>query len=248
MPGNLTQILGLSFLGSIAGLIGGLLLLWKANFAKKFSLPLISFAAGVILSVTFLDMLSAAVEAGGEGTFLLVMIGLVLFFIVEDLFLHYHHHEQHSEKVKPLVPFLIVSDTIHNFIDGIVIAAAVLIDVNLGLVVAFATFLHEVPQEIGDFAVMLSTGLSKTKTLLAHLFSACATFAGALLTYFFYNNSEGLIAPLLAIASGMFLYIATADILPELTKTKHAHGRWIVVVPFVLGLGIIFILHKFISH
>jgi zinc and cadmium transporter len=246
MQNNLLLIIGLSFLGSIAGLIGGLLLIWKSELAKKFSLPLISFAAGVMLAATFLEILPEAVSKGGDFAFLLSLIGLVIFFLVEDFFLHFHHHEQHEHSLKSVVPLLVVSDTIHNFIDGIVIAAAVLTDIKLGFVVAFATFLHEIPQEIGDFAVMISAGISKTKTLLAHLLSACATFAGALLTYYFFNHSQGLIGPMIAVASGMFLYIASADILPELTRSKHAKGRWVVALPFLLGIVLIYFLTKYL--
>lgn len=246
MQNQLLYIIGFSFLGSVAGLMGGLLLLWKSDLAKKFSLPLISFAAGVILGVTFLDLLPEAISEGGEITYVLVLAGLVLFFILEDFFLHFHHHEQHSHEIKPMVSFLVISDTIHNFIDGIVIAAAVMIDIKLGFVVALATFLHEIPQEIGDFAVMISTGVSKTKTLLAHLLSACATFLGAILTYYFSSHSQGLIAPLIAVACGMFLYISTADILPELTRTHHEKGRWIVALPFLAGIVVIYLLTTFI--
>lgn len=246
MQNSLLYILGFSFLGSVAGLAGGILLLWRAELAKKFSLPLISFAAGTILGVTFLDLLPEAVAEGGERTFLLVLLGLVLFFVLEDFFLHFHHHEQHMHDIKPVVPFLVISDTIHNFIDGIVIAAAVITDIKLGFVVALATFLHEIPQEIGDFAVMISSGVSKTKTLLAHSASALATLVGALLTYYFSANSQGIIAPLVAVASGMFLYISTTDILPEITRTKHEKGRLVVVLPFLMGIVIIYLLTTFI--
>src|SRR3990167_528335 len=99
------------FLGSVAGLIGGLLLLWKEKTAKNLSLHLISFAAGGILATAFLDLLPEAIEAGGEGTFVLVLIGLVAFFLVEDFWLHFHHHEEHRHSLSSVVPLLVTSDS-----------------------------------------------------------------------------------------------------------------------------------------
>jgi len=242
----LLGILGLSFLGSVAGLIGGLILLWKEKFARAASVHLISFAAGVILAAAFLDLLPEAIEQGGEGTFILILVGLVIFFLIEDLVLHFHHHETHEHSLKSAVPLIVVGDSIHNFIDGVVISATFLTDPKLGVLVAVATFFHEIPQEIGDFAVLLSTGMSKTKVVFANLISAAATFVGAISTYFFVSRTEGLIGPLLALATGMFLYIASADILPELAHGEHRNLRWQIAAAFILGITLIFFLTKFI--
>lgn len=240
---TLSAILCLSFLGSILGLIGGLLVLWKEKLARRMSLYLISFAAGVILSVAFLDLLPEAIAYGGENVFILVLVGMVSFFLAEDFLLHFHHHESHSHLVKPVAPLLILGDSIHNFIDGVVIAAAFMADPKLGFIVAIATFFHEIPQEIGDFVVLLQAGMSKQKVLLANLFSALMTFAGALLTYFSFNHSQFLLGSLLAISTGMFLYISSADILPELVK-EGDHNRWRVASLFLSGIALIFFLGK----
>jgi zinc and cadmium transporter len=243
---TLPLLMILSFIGSVLGLVGGVVLLIKGKISQESSLHLISFAAGVIISAAFLDLLPEAVAEGGEGVFLLCLIGMVGFFLLEDFVLHFHHHEEHTHTLKPIVFFLIISDSIHNFIDGVAIAAALVTDVKLGLVVALATFAHEIPQEIGDFAVLLSTGLSKTKVLLANLFSALATFAGALLTYYFLGSVRTFIGPALGLATGMFIYIASADILPELVRAKKRDSKWHTAGFFLLGISLIFVLTRFL--
>ncbi|MDP3994937.1 MAG: ZIP family metal transporter [bacterium] len=240
---TLSSILGLSLLGSVLGLAGGLLVLWKEKLARRMSLYLISFAAGVILSVALLDLLPEAIIYGGENVFILILVGMVSFFLAEDFILHFHHHESHPHPVKPVAPLLILGDSIHNFIDGVAIAAAFMADPKLGFIVAVATFFHEIPQEIGDFVVLLQAGMSKQKVLLANLFSAFMTFAGALLTYFSFNHSRFLMGPLLAVSTGMFLYISSADILPELVK-KGGRNRWRVASLFLSGIILVFFLGK----
>ena len=230
----------LAFLGSIAGLSGGLLLLWKQDLAKKISIYLISFAAGVILSATFLDLLPEAVREGEENVYVLVLLGLIIFFLIEDLFLHFHHHEKHEHSLKGAVPLVVFSDSVHNFIDGIVITASFIADPSLGLLVALATFFHEIPQEIGDFGVLISAGLSKTKVLGANILSALATFLGVGFTLLLTEKLTGMIGPLLGLASGMFIYIASVDILPELVKVNSTKDKLKIAGAFLFGVLLMF--------
>jgi zinc and cadmium transporter len=238
----------LAFLGSFAGLAGGLLLLWKENLAKKFSIYLISFAAGVILSATFVDLLPEAVHEGGEGVFVLMLIGLVAFFLIEDLFLHFHHHEKHEHSLKSAVPLIVFSDTVHNFIDGIVISVSFLANPNLGFIVALATFFHEIPQEIGDFGVLISAKLSKIKVLGANILSSFATFLGVGLTVLLSEKLANLIGPLLGLACGMFLYIALVDILPELVKTEKNKDKIKIAGSFLFGVVLMVLLSSILPH
>lgn len=235
----------LLFLGSVAGLLGGLIVLWKDQFAKKASIHLISFAAGVMLSVAFLDLLPEAIQEGGEGIFVFSLLALVAFFLAEDFLLHFHHHEGHEHSLKSVVPLVAISDSLHNFIDGVVISASFLSDPKLGLVVAIATFVHEIPQEIGDFGVLLAAGLSKTRVLLVNLASSAATFAGALLTLLFVGDSGGFVGPLLGLAAGMFLYISSADILPQLVRGNNKDVRWHIAGFFLLGILLVFFITRF---
>lgn len=234
------------FLGSVAGLAGGVALLWKETIIKNFSIHLISFAAGVMLATAFLDLLPEALAHGGEEVFLITLAGLVIFFLIEDFFLHFHHHEGHAHSLNTVIPLLMTSDSIHNLIDGMVITVSFLADPKLGLVVAIATFFHEVPQEIGDFAVLISAGISKTKALLFNLFSALTTFVGALLVLLFAAKSSVLMGPLLSLATGMFLYIASADILPELVKGENQKTKWQTAGFFLLGIFLVVIMTKII--
>ncbi len=234
--GDLTSILVLSFIGSILGLAGGLGLLLNERLAKKMSVQLIAFAAGVILATTFLDLLPEAVAEGGKNIYFLALLGMVSFFLIEDFILHFHHHEKHEESLASVVPLVIVGDSIHNFIDGIIIAATYLIDPHLGIMVTIATFFHELPQEIGDFAVLLSAGLSKAKVIGANLLSALATFAGAILTYYSASYSHSITGPLVGIATGMFLYISSVDILPEITKGEEPKHRISNALAFIFGI------------
>jgi len=243
---TLIILLALASLGSVLGLAGGIILLLRGKILQETSLHLISFAAGVMISAAFLDLLPEAIENGSENTFLWCLLGMVGFFLVEDFILHFHHHEEHIHRIKPMALFIIAGDTVHNFIDGIVIAAALVTDLKLGFLVAVATFAHELPQEIGDFAVLLSTGMTKVRVFLANLFSACAAFAGALLAYYFLGSTRGLLGPALGLATGMFIYIASADIMPELVRAKKRDSKWHTAGFFLLGIGLMFILTKFI--
>lgn len=234
------------FFGSVAGLGGGLLLIWSQKIAKAVSIHLIPFAAGVILATAFLDLLPEAVKTGGEETFLLMLIGLVAFFLAEDFLLHFHHHEEHQHSLRLLVPLLNTSDTIHNFIDGVAITSSFLADPRLGLVVALATFFHEIPQEIGDFGVMIAAGVKKGKVILYNFISALASFAGAIATIYLAESSKTLVGPFLGLATGMFLYISSADILPQLVHDDRRDVRWHTAGFFLLGIALVYFLTKFV--
>jgi zinc and cadmium transporter len=247
MMNSLLSVSILSFIGSILGFLGGLILVLNEKLTKKYSLHLISFAAGVILAITFLDILPEALSFGGEQTFLLVLIGLVGFFLVEDHFLHLHHHEGDMHPMDTATPLLlVVSDAVHNFIDGVAIAASFLADPKLGLMVALATLLHEIPKETGDFAILLSSGYSKKKAFTVNFLTALASLLGATLTVFLSGKTIHVIGPLLGIAAGMFLYIAASDILPKIVGHGEKNIKWHTTGFFLLGILLIYCLTKFI--
>lgn len=248
MLSNLLSVLALSFFGSVLGFVGGLILLWKEKFSQKYSLHLISFAAGVILAITFLDILPEALVSGGENIFLLALVGMVSFFLIEDYLLHLHHHEGDEHPMDATASLLIFSDAVHNFIDGVAIAVSFLASPKLGLMVAFATFMHEIPKETGDFAILLSRGFSRRKAIWANLLTALASFFGAGLTVLLAGKTQALIGPMLGLAAGMFLYISAADILPELVKGGRKDVRWHTTGFFLLGILLIFFLTRFIAE
>lgn len=249
----LTYILVFNLLGSVISLLGGILLLSQKGLAKKLAHYLSSFAAGTLLGTVFFDLMPEAVEeAGAQNMELTVVFGMalggILFFFLLERFLHWFHHhgyDEHEIKGKPVIPLLIIGDTIHNFIDGVAIASTFVINIPLGIITTFAVGAHEIPQEIGDFGVMLRYGFSRMKVLLINIFSAFASFVGALLAFYFGSHIEGLSVVMLSLTSGFFLYIALSDLVPEIHhENKKGLAFWetacmllgVVVIYFALFL------------
>lgn len=233
---SLIPLLGLSFLGSVAGLAGGIIFLFKENWARRLAKFAVPLAAGVLLTVSFLDLLPEASEEIGIELLSKIVLGVfIILFLVERLLFRLHHHEaNHESHSQEAVPLVIFGDTIHNFLDGVAIAASYVIDPSLGLLVALATFLHETPHEIADFGILLSAGWSRVKTFKANLFSSLATFPGALLTYFYASRIESATGILLGIAAGLFLYVAATDFLPD-TKEKSRFSS-VGIFFFIFGV------------
>lgn len=236
---NLLSILALATLGSLAGLSGGMLILSQKSWAKSLSTHAIPFAAGVLLSVTLLDILPEAIEASNSQFILLiVLIVMILAFFFEQFFFHLHHHQEKPRTLKSSIPLVIFGDTIHNFIDGVVIAASFLVQPTLGLVVAIATFLHEIPHEMGDFGLMLAAGWRRQQIILVNILSALATYLGAIIVLVFSNTFEANLAILLAVAGGLFLYIGASDLLPEVGHHKKDHP-WHQAILLLAGVILI---------
>jgi zinc and cadmium transporter len=241
---DLYVVLGLSFIGSALGLVGGIALLLKAKISKEGSIHMVSFAAGVILAAAFLDVLPEGVKVGGEGIFVYALIGLVAFFLLETYLIHFHHHEEHEHSLKNIVPLMAVSDVVHNFIDGLIMASTYLINPKVGILVTVATLIHEIPKETGDFGVMLAAGVSKTKTLILHLLTTLASFVGAVVAYLMMEKTGSWVGPMFGITAGMFLYIASTDILPEVVRSKKRDKSWHTTLFFLFGITMIFVLTK----
>ena len=249
----LGYILIFSFIGSVAGLVGGLILLINEKFARGISLLLVSFTVGVLIGATFFDLLPKAVELGGAAIWPWAVMGFLLFAIIEKAFIWHHSHEilphkhrhRHPSK-KSYVYMLVAGDTLHNFIDGIIIAATFLISIPLGIIASIAVFLHEVPAEIGDFSVMIHAGWKKAKIISVNLVSALATFAGALGVFFFSSSLEGKLPLLVALAAGGFVYIAAADLIPELKHEIELKETILQIVLMVLGVAVIYALGIFL--
>lgn len=238
MQNSVGILIILSLVGSVAGLVGGLIFLLKRNWSKILSFYAIPFAAGVLLSVSLLHLVPESVEVLGEKAYLFVLFSFLGAFIFEKYFASLHHHEEHSDTLqKATIPLVIFGDTIHNFIDGVAIAAAYLAAPGLGITVALSTFLHETPHEIGDFGVLISRGWSRKKTFIANLLSALATIPGALAVFYLFPSSgEESVAWLLAIAAGIFLYLGASDFLPEVGEHDNKRDTLIKVVLVIVGV------------
>lgn len=249
MTDAVLPILGLSFLGSIAGLIGGVIFLIKKNWAQKLSEVAVPFAAGVLLSVSLVHLIPEASEEIGEAAFLWVLITFLASFIFEQYFATLHHHEHRKGTMtKIAVPLVLFGDTIHNFIDGVTIAASYMIDPSLGLIIAIATFLHETPHEIGDFGVLLSAGWSRVKTFWANAISASSTFLGALFVLFLTGDINNKIAIFLSISAGVFLYLGASDFLPEVGEEGDRNTTFKQVLLVILGSLIMYTLRTLLPE
>lgn len=232
----LAYILFFTFLGSIVSLLGGVMLLLKEKFAIKISHFLAAFAAGTLLGTAFLDLLPESLEGGKEiDIFWWTLIGILAFFLLER-FIHHHHDDPENKNV---VSLIVVGDSIHNFIDGVAIAATFLISIPLGIVTSLAVAAHEIPQEIADFGLMLHKGVKRNKVLKINFLSALFAMVGAILTFFARDQIEGMLPIFLALTAGFFIYIAASDLIPEI----HNEDKRVVALTetLLLLLGVLVI-------
>ncbi len=250
---TLEYILLFTFIGSIGALIGGIILLSREKLMLKISHFLASFAAGILLGTAFFDLLPEAAHEGetiGTDIFPWVLFGIILFFLLERFIHWFHHHEEfHDEKeVKSTLPLIILGDTMHNFIDGVVIAATFMVSVPLGIATSLSVFAHELPQEIGDFGLMLHKGLKPRRIILVNILSAAVSFLGAIITYLLGNILEGYIPMLLAITAGFFIYIASSDLIPEIHHEKRKGFAFVESLLLIAGVVIMGISVSLLEH
>ncbi len=255
---TLGYILVFSLIGSVISLIGGLALLYKEKYAYKISHLLSSFAAGALLGTAFLDLLPEAIhESGGRDEIITwALFGILLFFLIERFIHWFHHHHFHDKdqnaensfRDKPTVPLIMVGDSIHNFIDGVVIAATFMVDIPLGVVTTFAVAAHEIPQEVGDFGVMLRRGFSRNKVLLFNFISACFAIGGALLTYFAGEIIGSFLPVFLAMTAGFFIYIAASDLIPEIHEENRKNFAFYETALLLVGVLVIWISISLLEH
>lgn len=234
------DVLLFSLIGGVISLIGGIILIRKRSSAEKLAKYATPFAAGALLSAVFLDLLHEGVEMTEPyNVMLAALVGVVAFFFAER-FLHWfhHHHVKEESKTDPSSSLVIIGDTMHNILDGVAIAASFLVSVPTGVVTTLAVAAHEIPQEIGDFGLLLKKGLSRKKVLLVNIMSALATTAAALLTFALGSEDKLPIGVLLGISAGFLLYIAMSDIIPDIHESapKKKLLDW---QPLMLLLGVI---------
>ena len=211
---------------------------------------LVSFAAGVMLAAALLDLLPHAIEeADAHEMLMLTLLGIVASFLFERFILWHHHHED-KHHIKPSAFLVLIGDAVHNFVDGVVIAAAFLVSPALGVSTTIAIAAHELPQELADFSVLLYAGFSRQKALLFNFLSATTAIMGTLLGYFFLGEHEQFLPPTLAFTAGMFIYIACADLIPELHREHHEHRESSIkqVLPFILGIIIMIVIMSLTSE
>lgn len=224
---------------SLISLIGIFTISINQNFLKKITLFLISLAAGSMIGSVFFQILPELYEltedpevAGG-----IVVCGLIIFFLLEKV-LHWNHCHQGLEKdhKHSLAVKNILADGLHNFVDGLLIGAAFHVDSEIGIAAAIAIALHEIPQEIGDFGILIHSGLSTKKALAFNFASAFLAIVGTIIAFAVGEVNENFSAVLLGIAAGGFIYIAVADLLPEIKHEDDTKKSLVQVLFFVVGL------------
>lgn len=254
----LPAIILFTALGGVLGVLAASLLLLLSDDWHRRLLPhLISFAVGALLGAAFLALLPHAIEAAGQQNLhevgLTFVIGILLFFVLEKLVIWRHCHardceahapEHHHPPERTAGVLVLIGDGLHNLIDGVLIAAAFLVDFHLGVVTALAVAAHEIPQEVGDVAVLLQSGMSRAKALLYNVSASMTAIVGGVVAYFSLESAEQARPYVLAVAAGSFVYVAVADLIPGLHRRVDARSGIEQLVMIVLGLGMILLSHS----
>lgn len=230
---------------SFVSFVGVFFLSLKDDIFKKYISFFISLAVGALLGGAFIHLIPEIIESGVEieTASILIMAGILLFFIIEK-FIHWHHHGNCEDEshIKPVGKLLLLTDGFHNLIDGVIIGASFLVSIPLGFATTFAVILHEIPQEVGDFAVLVHSGFSREKALFYNFISALASVLGLVIIFIFGSLVENFIVWFLPIAAGGFIYIAIADLIPELHKTNNVKYSITQLSIIIFGIILMFLL------
>jgi zinc and cadmium transporter len=213
--------------GSVLSLMGGILLLRAKKRRETAILLTLPFGAGALLAAAFFDLLPEAFDEGEPQTLLLwTLFGFTLFFVLERTASWFHHHHEHDKGHQNAQQrsLIIIGDIMHNAIDGLAIAAAFLVSIPTGIITALAVSAHEIPKELGTFALLLSRGWKGRKVIIANLATALATLVTALLVYYLGTDAHLPVGPLLALTAGFFIYVAASDIIPEIHEQPRRTG------------------------
>ncbi len=233
---NFVWALGSSIFVSLLSLVGILALVLKENVLNKTLLLLISFSAGALIGGAFLHLIPEAAEKSVHGeVYTFVIVGFILFFILEK-YLHWRHCHKRRCDIHSFTYLNLFGDGVHNFIDGLIIGSSFVVNINFGLTTAFAIIMHEIPQEIGDFGVLVYGGLSKSKALFYNFLSALTAVFGTVIGYALANTSDVFLRLLMPVAAGGFVYIASCDLIPELHKQQDLRKATISMAFFILGV------------
>lgn len=237
---TLIWILISTFALSAIALIGIFALLLKEELLKKLIFPLVAFSAGTLLAGAFFHLIPEAIKETNElnRVFVWVIVGFTVFFLLEQ-FIHWHHcHRAPSEHKHPMTYLILIADGVHNFLDGLAIGSAFVIDVRLGLVTTAAIAAHEIPQELGDFGILIHGGWKRSKALLFNFFSGLTAVAGGVIAWAIAGNVE--IVYLLPFAAGNFIYIAASDLIPEIKHSKDKAKNIAHFLFFIAGIGLMY--------
>jgi zinc and cadmium transporter len=229
-----------TFIISLISFIGIFTLALKDKLLDKIVLLLVSLSAGALMGGAFLHLLPESVELSeGLDVFIFVLVGFALFFLIEKV-LHWRHCHKGECQVHTFTYMNLIGDSIHNFIDGLIMATSFVISIPLGMTTTMAIALHEIPQEIGDFGVLIYGGFTKKKALVLNFLTALTAVLGGLIGFFISNMVENVKLFILPFAAGGFLYIAASDLIPEIRKETSLKKSMIYFGIFILGICIMY--------
>ena len=229
---------------SLIAFVGALTLFFKEKLLNKILLVLVAFSAGALIGGAFLHLVpEAIIEVGVNevsilNVFLYLLLGFCAFFVLEQLIRWHHHHATTHPEIMPFSYLILVSDGVHNFIDGLVMAASFVVSFPIGIVTALAIALHEIPQEIGDFGVLVYGGFEKTKALILNYISAITVILGGITGYLLSTWIGESIVFLLPLAAGNFIYIASTDLIPEIQYKESLKRTSVRFFVFLTGIGL----------
>lgn len=230
-----------TIIDSLVGLAGIFTLRMKQKNLDKILLALVGFAAGALLSGAFFHLLAESIEPLGIQTaFVWLFVGFILFFFIER-FLHWHHCHEGKCDTHPVTYLILIGDGVHNFIDGLVIAASFLVSIEFGTITTAIIIAHEVPQELGNFAVLIHGGFDRAKALVFTFISQITCVAGGLVGFLIAGQS-GFSNFLLPFAAGGFIYIAASDLIPELHKETNTKKLIASFSFFIIGIVFLYIM------
>lgn len=237
---------GSVLLVSLISFAGAFALSWKQERLNVWLFVIISLAVGALLGDAFLHLIPESFEAAESSTLVALAIigGILIFFVIEKV-LHWHHHHGIDEpESHPVGKMVLISDGVHNLIDGLVIGLAYSVSIEVGIATTLAVILHEIPQEIGHFGVLLHSGYSRARALWLNFLSALTAVVGAALAFLIGESAESFANLLVPIVAGGFIYIALSDLIPELHKMKRLRQASIQLGAIIAGVCIMLLLTR----
>jgi len=251
-----TWIILFSLLGGVLSVVAAGVFLVFPDRVRQALLPhFVSFAIGALLGAAFLALLPHAVSGPNAIEFhqlgMAILLGILAFFLLEKMVLWRHCHENECEahapadhhREKAAGTLVLIGDAMHNLVDGILIGAAFMTDIHLGVVTSLAVAAHEIPQEVGDFAVLLNSGFDRTRAFIFNILASLTTVVGALIAYFSLQDAQTIVPYVLAVAASSFIYIAVADLIPGLHKRVEFTETVKQVVLIITGVVVIYFAH-----
>jgi len=239
------------FIVSLISLAGVFFLALKQEKLRELQLVLVGFATGGLLGGAFFHLLPESFDTFQDSSIasLWIVIGFMLFFVLER-FLHWHHNHTSGitdHHIKPFGILNLIADMFHNFLDGLLIAASYSYSFEIGLATTLTVLMHELPQEIGDFGVLIHAGFSKRRALIFNFLSACTAFFGAAVVLLFTRSSIGLTKLILPFAAGGFIYLAAADLIPELHSEKTIRRSIFQLIALVSGMALLYSMSQIVD-